>query len=74
MVDLTVFGWICCPDCGDSVSPEAQEDGSHDCEEHRHGLYQEALLLRGISRFERDLSAWLATPQGRFARFLAARR
>jgi hypothetical protein len=71
MVDMTVFGWICCPDCGDSITPETQDDGSHCCEPDRYDAFHLALALAGQVSFDADFAAWMQTPPGRFAQHLA---
>jgi len=74
LVDFTVYGWICCPGCGDSLNPEMQEEGGHVCEPYRQAVWQESMLQAEINRFEQEFATWLATPHGRFASFLAAQR
>ena len=58
-----------CPDCGASVPVEATDD--HVCEDERRVDFQLVELRPEIERFEDDLSQWLQTPEGSFARWLA---
>jgi hypothetical protein len=58
-----------CPDCGASL-PVAGEAG-HVCDDERRLDYALVELRPGIERFDDDLTAWLETPDGRFARFIA---
>lgn len=59
-----------CPDCGASLPVG---DVEHVCDEDRRLDYLLVDLRPGLERFAADLAAWLETPQGRFARFLADR-
>jgi hypothetical protein len=54
-----------CPRCGAIV--QRTERPSHICDE------APILVLLEIDAFEAELSAWLETPQGRFAAWLAER-
>jgi len=58
-----------CPDCGASVRVAA--DADHVCNDERRLDYRLIELRPEIERFAGDLTAWLETPAGRFARFLA---
>jgi hypothetical protein len=58
-----------CPDCGASLP--AAGDQSHVCDDDRRLDYRLVELRPGIDRFDDDYNAWLETPQGRFARFIA---
>jgi hypothetical protein len=58
-----------CPDCGASLP--AAGDGSHVCDEERQLDYRLVELSSEIACFDDDLAAWLDTPSGRFARFIA---
>ena len=60
-----------CPDCGAPVPHE--DEGAHRCERRRYVEYQMLLLRPEIIAFEDQLAVWLRTPQGRFARYYAAR-
>jgi len=60
-----------CPQCGASVAVAAAEP--HVCDEERVLDYRLFELGAEIASFADDFAAWLATPQGRFARFLAER-
>jgi hypothetical protein len=60
-----------CPDCGASV-PVAT-DAAHVCEPERALDFRLVELRPEIARFEADYAAWLETPSGRFARFVAER-
>ena len=60
-----------CSECGVSVARATRE--THVCEGERlleHRLFR---LRDEIGAFDDQLSRYLATPQGRFAAFLAAR-
>jgi len=50
-----------------------EEETAHVCERQRYVEYQMLLLRLQISAFEQQFSDWLRTPQGRFARYYAAR-
>ena len=50
-----------------------EEETAHECERQRYVEYQMLLLRLQISAFEQQFSDWLRTPQGRFARYYAAR-
>jgi hypothetical protein len=58
-----------CPECGASVPLKA--DAAHVCDEERRLEFRLVELRPGIERFDNDLSQWLATPEGRFASWLA---
>ena len=60
-----------CPDCGAPVETTARD---HVCDEERRLSHQLSVFRARIDAFEDDLSAWLETPQGRFARWDATRR
>jgi hypothetical protein len=62
-----------CPDCGESV-PVAPEAPGHVCDAERRLDFRLVELRAGIDRVEDDLGAWLETPAGRFARWLAERK
>src|SRR3954453_8052581 len=70
----SVFGFAyrtACPDCGAPVETTAHD---HVCDEERRLSHQLSVLRVRIDAFEDDLSAWLETPQGRFASWDATRR
>ena len=58
-----------CPDCGASV-PVAAET-AHVCETERLLDFRLVELGPEIACFDDDLAAWLETPDGLFARFMA---
>ena len=64
--------YLPCPDCGDSV--EQAERENHVCEHERWLDYQLFHLREDVDAFEAKLGAYLASPQGRFALWYAARR
>lgn len=57
-----------CPDCGASLPVGGTE---HFCDEERRLDYRLGELRPEIERFDDELAAWLETPDGLFARFLA---
>ena len=60
-----------CPECG--VAVELVETAAHACDGERV-LDVRVLQLRDeIAEFDSQLAAWLASPQGRFAVWLAER-
>lgn len=58
-----------CPDCGASLPVAADEP--HVCEEERRLDFRLFELGPEIAEFDDALAAWLETPDGRFARFMA---
>jgi hypothetical protein len=58
-----------CPDCGASLP--ATGDAGHVCEEERRLDYRLVELRPEVERFDDDFGAWLDTPDGRFAQFIA---
>ena len=58
-----------CPDCGASVAVADQT--THACDTERQLDFLLVELGPEIVRFDDDLAAWLETPDGRFARFIA---
>ena len=58
-----------CPDCGASLPVAGAPE--HVCDADRRLEYALVELRPGIARFDADLAAWLETPDGRFARFIA---
>ena len=71
MLSLPPPAYSPCERCGASV-PRG-EAGEHACDEERRLDYELFQLRDGLTGFEDALSAWLETPQGRFARFRAER-
>jgi hypothetical protein len=57
-----------CPECGEALHRDERDE--HRCDEARQ---VEAAVQRGLTAFERELEAWLGTPGGRFAVWLAER-
>ncbi|HEV7641384.1 MAG TPA: hypothetical protein VGO39_11000 [Gaiellaceae bacterium] len=57
-----------CPECGEALHRD-ELDG-HRCDEQRQ---LELVVRRELTAFEGELGAWLGTPQGRFAGWLAER-
>lgn len=60
-----------CSECGASVA--ASEVDEHVCDEDRRLDYQLFGLRDAVARFEAELSAYLATPHGRFELWYAER-
>lgn len=60
-----------CPDCGQSV-PRGTEAG-HACDDARRLDYVLVQLREEIVGFDGQLAAWLGSPAGRFAAWLAQR-
>ncbi|HEU5362962.1 MAG TPA: hypothetical protein VFU56_06435 [Gaiellaceae bacterium] len=58
-----------CPDCGASL-PVAGDPG-HVCDEERRLEYRLVELRPEVERFAVEFGAWLETPDGRFAQFIA---
>jgi hypothetical protein len=63
MLSLPEPAFMPCSECGASV---ARGDDGHACDEERRLEYD-------VFRFDGALGAWLATPQGRFEQYYAAR-
>ncbi len=61
-----------CPECGASL-PLTDTAPTHACNEDRLLDYRLIELRPEIERFPDDLAAWLDTPAGRFAKWLARR-
>ncbi len=61
-----------CPSCGASVAVGAPA-GSHVCDDERRLQFRLAEQRPGVERFDDDFAAWLETPHGRFAQWLAER-
>ena len=60
-----------CPECGAPV--ERAEGAAHECESERVLDYRISRIRHEIGRFDAQLAAWLESPQGRFAVWLAER-
>ena len=60
-----------CPTCGASVA--CGEDETHECEEERLLDYLVLQHRDEVERFDGELDAWLDSPAGRFAVWLAVR-
>ncbi len=60
-----------CPECGASLAQD--ERASHVCEHERWLDYQIFQLREELTACDAQLSAYLASPQGRFALWYAAR-
>lgn len=69
----TVFDllWQPCPDCGASVPREELDE--HVCDEGQRIRYELFKIRLEVDRFDRELTGWLATSEGRFAVFCAER-
>ena len=59
-----------CPECGASVARAAH--GSHECDDERRLDFVVFQLREEVGLFDNELAAWLETPAGRFAAWLAA--
>jgi hypothetical protein len=57
-----------CPECGEALHRDELDD--HRCDEERQ---LEVAVQRALTAFEGELGAWLETPGGRFAVWLAER-
>jgi hypothetical protein len=62
-----------CPDCGTSVGLESLGAQLHRCDHRHRDDHAERLALTELDMFERELGAYLNSPQGRFEMFYAAR-
>jgi hypothetical protein len=60
-----------CPECGASVAVAERE--SHACDPSRLLEYRMFQLREEVAGFEDGLRGFLASPQGRFAQWLAER-
>ena len=60
-----------CPECGATVA--RAEHGTHECDDERRVDFLVFQLREEVAVFERELAAWLETPAGRFAAWLADR-
>jgi hypothetical protein len=68
-----VFGsrFMPCPDCGASIAHDERVD--HLCENERWLDYQLFQLREELATFDTQFGAYLASPQGRFELWYAAR-
>ena len=64
--------YISCNDCGASVV--RAESGGHECDPERLLDYRIFHLRDEVARFDGDLAAYLASPQGRFESWCAERQ
>jgi hypothetical protein len=60
-----------CPECGQSVA--RSESNAHVCEDGRRVDYRLVQLRDEVATFDDELTAWLGSPSGRFAAWLAER-
>ncbi len=72
-IALSMFDllWQPCPDCGASVPREELDE--HVCDEGQRIRYELFNVRLEVDRFDRELTGWLATSEGRFAVFCAER-
>jgi hypothetical protein len=61
-----------CPSCGASLRV-ADDFGAHVCDDERRLEFRLTGLRAEVERFPDELAAWLETPSGRFAQWLAQR-
>lgn len=64
-------GYLDCPECGTSVSP--MNLGRHRCDERHRSDHTGRIAETEAAGFEAEFHRFLATPEGRFAVFYAAR-
>jgi hypothetical protein len=72
MLGLPEPAFMPCGECGASVA-KAERD-QHVCERERWLDYQLFVQRAGVERFDRDLGAYLDSPEGRFQAWEAERR
>jgi hypothetical protein len=60
-----------CPECGATVA--RGDDEGHECEDERRLDFRVFQLRDEVELFDGELAAWLESPAGRFAAWLAAR-
>jgi hypothetical protein len=72
MLGLPEPAFMPCGECGASVA-KAERD-KHVCERERWLDYQLFVQRAEVERFDRDLSAYLDSPEGRFQAWEAERR
>ena len=65
-------GYLDCPSCGTSVAPAAL--GRHRCDDRHRDDHEQRIAVESAASLDRDFGAYLATPEGRFAEFYAARQ
>lgn len=62
-----------CPDCGTSVNLASLDSELHRCDGRHRDEHAIRLALSEVALFERELADYLASPQGRFELYYAAR-
>jgi hypothetical protein len=62
-----------CPDCGESLAAGLARQSSHDCDVEQRLDYIVRRMHAETAAFNAEWSAWLDSPAGRFAVWLAAR-
>lgn len=67
---FTRWGFRACMGCGDTIHP----DREHECDPLRAIDWQVNTSLVEIERIDEALAAYLATPQGAFENYYAARQ
>jgi hypothetical protein len=72
MLELPRPDHLPCPECGASVAREHAD--SHTCDEARRLDYLVIQYQDELAGFEDELGAWLESPEGMFAAWLAERR
>jgi hypothetical protein len=70
MFDFPAPSSVPCPECGAVIAPDG---GGHECDEERRRWHQLFLVNTEIASFERELRAYLSSPEGRFEAYYAAR-
>jgi hypothetical protein len=60
-----------CPTCGGSVTVVGKEKAAHVCDEDRRLDFDLNEFREEIGRLDSELAAWLETPHGCFAMWLA---
>jgi hypothetical protein len=59
-----------CPECG---APTALDGGDHECDEERRRWHQLFLVNGEIEHLDEEVREYLASPEGRFEVYYAAR-
>lgn len=67
------FDYTSCPDCGTSVGLESLETELHRCDGRQRAEHAMSLAFAESEFFEGEWRRYLASPQGRFEVFCAAR-